>query len=248
MPGNFGRHVASEILTKAETFIANAKDAEVWGALSDPIKGRMTHADLAKGKKLHDAAKEAKAGSEGHAGDTAEPTHEADSAEVAAHAWLHNQLVHARGLLHETQDTASLAALDKALSKSKSRAAGAANVRAYVKLVETKDVVGTALSAAYASTKVRDAILKDGLHLADAVDAAIPGPNAAKGTKKGATAGKNTAIDKLARWLHRWSLVAQDVASPAGLTKLGLDGARHHPAHRSAHPAAAGTKVATPTS
>ncbi|MBI3724243.1 hypothetical protein HY251_09865 [bacterium] len=245
MPHKFGRHVAGEIVIQATKFIENAKDPLVWSALTDKVTGRFSEADLEKGKKLLKAATEAQATSEKHKGDTLVPTHEADDAQTAADKWLHNQLAHARGLLHEMKDTKTLEALDEALSNSKARGAVSKNVRAYVKLVEAKDVTGAALSASYLDKHSRDAILKDGLHLADALDAKIAAPAAAKGSKGEATATKDDSTDDLARWLRRWSLVAHDVVSHAGLVKLSLDTARHHPAHRKGHPAVTGKPAPT---
>ncbi len=148
------------------------------------------------------------------------------------------QLAHARGLLHEENNDAALDALDAALTEGKGRAILAANVRAYVKLVKGDDATGEALSASYHDSRSRDAILKDGLHLADAVDALAGGTGAAVGVRSDATAAKNTELDALARWLRRWSLVAHRVVGAAGLAALGLGSARHHPAHQEQHPAA----------
>ena len=132
---------------------------------------------------------------------------------------------------------ATLAAFDALFPPGRGHEAHAANVHAYAKAARAGDALGKAIAATYASPKSRDAILKDGEHLAAALEAQLGNVGAAQGAGKTATAEKDASIDALARWLHRWSLVAHRVCSPASLSALGLASARHHPEHRAHHPA-----------
>ncbi len=236
MPHNFGRHAASEVVEKAKVFIDQANNPAVWLALSDPHRGRMTSADLAEGKKRLATATGAIAGSQQHAAATKEPALKIDSADEAASSWLADQLVHVRGALHESGDEPSVAALRQILAPGESHQTHAANIRAYANAAKASDTLGKAITATYTSSKARDAILKDGLYLAAALEAELGEVGAAMGARKEATSAKDQAVDALARWLRRWSLVAHRVCTPAALSALGLASARHHPEHRPHHP------------
>lgn len=237
MPHNFGLHVASEVVEKATAFENHVHDAGVWRELSDPHRGRMTKADADEGKKRLAAAVASLAKRQQAGGLTHEPTSRIDSADEACAHWLADQSVHVRGALHEAGDRATLAAFDALFASSRGHQAHVDDVRAYAKAARAGDALGKAISATYSSPKARDAILKDGEHLADALAAQLGDVDAARGAGKTATTEKDAAIDALARWLHRWSLVAHRVCSPASLSALGLASARHHPEHRAHHPA-----------
>lgn len=239
MPHNFGIATANEVTEQAKHFLAHVHDAAIWSALRDPLRGRMSDADVKKGKTLLDEATTAKSTSASHAGDVHGAALVVDDAAAAAEHWLADQTVHARGKLEEDGDEAALDALGKVRSGGEGHAAIAQHVRNYIQLAEREDAIGEAIRSSYVDAKSCKAILKDGAHLADAVDAATPKTHAAKGTRSEATKGKDAAIAALARWLHRWTGVAHRVLSATQLATVGLDRGRHHPAHRASHPGAA---------
>jgi hypothetical protein len=251
MSTRFGEHAASDVVTQANTFVTHIEDPDIWRSMHDPVRGRMKPADVTQGRTLLTAARAALAESENRKGDTLEPTHTLDVAESAAHDWLVDQLTHARGLLRLRADATSRDALSASQVHSEARDSVAKNIRAFIALAGRDDNVGHAVSASYPDHRVRDAIFRDGEHLAAAVEAAVGQPASAVGDRHAATVAKDDAVDQLARWLHRWSDVARRVIDGAGQQKLGIAHGRHHPAHRPHHPAAApptAAPAATPSS
>lgn len=225
---HFGRIVANEVFAQSTKFLAHVEDPPIWASMSEPTRGRMTKNDVLAGRTLLAAAQAAMSSSAAHAGDTHAPTHAVDDAEHAALGWLHDQLAHVYGALHEKRADAELAAVRKTFDEREGHAHTAADVRAYVKLARKDDAVGKAVSATYVDMQTRDAILAAGEQLAAALDAGIAGPAAAAATKETATSEKERAVDALARWLYRWSLVAHRVVGHDGLVALGLATTRHH--------------------
>jgi hypothetical protein len=246
MSHSFGRAAANEVTQQANDFLHHVHDADIWAAMHHPIRGRMSDADVKRGKDLLAAASSAKSSAASHAGDVHGAALVVDDASTAAEHWLADQTTHARGALLEAADEGALAALDNVRSSGEGYAAVAQSLRNYIDLARRDDAIGHAISASYVDKKSRDAILKDGAHLAEAVDAATPKTGEAKGARSAATHSKDDAVATLARWLHRWTLVAHRVLSAHQLSKVGLDHARHHPAHRPSHPAAVPTAPAAP--
>ena len=241
MPHKFGIASANEVTEQAKNFLAHVHDPAIWSALHHPIRGRMGEPDVKRGKDLLAEATSAKSTATSHAGDLHGAALVVDHAATAAEHWLADQTVHARGKLVEDGDETALAALDKVRSGGEGHAAIAQHIRNYVELANRADAIGEAIRSSYVDDKSRKAILKDGSHLADAVDAATPKTGEAKGTRAGATTGEDEAVARLARWMHRWATVAHRVLSATQLTTVGLDHGRHHPAHRASHPAAVPT-------
>lgn len=244
MPHKFGIATANEVTEQAKNFLAHVHDPAIWSAMHHPVRGRMSDADVKRGKELLAEATSAKSAASSHAGDVHGAVLVVDHAATAAEHWLADQTVQARGKLVEDGDGAAIAALDAVRSGGKGHGAIAQHVRNYVELATRADGVGKAIRSSYVDDKSCKAILKDGAHLADAVDAATPKTVEAKGTRASATSGKDDAVARLARWMLRWASVAHRVLSAAQLTTVGLDHGRHHPAHRPSHPAAAPTAPA----
>lgn len=236
MSQHFGRTSAREVVQQATAFLAHVEDAPIWASMSEPTRGRMRQPDVARGRALLASAQAALSNSAAHAGDTQPTTHVIDDADQAARAWLHDQLAHVYGALHEAGDDTSLAVVRHALGDSEAHAQVAVDLRAYVALARRDDAVGRAIAATYPDAETRDHVLADGEHLADAVASALPGTGAARATRRGAVEDKEAAFDALARWLHRWSLVAHRVVGHEGLVALGLASTRKHAAKRAPAP------------
>jgi hypothetical protein len=237
MPHRFGTHEASEVITLATTFLAHVESPAIWPSISNKNRGRMTHDDVAKGRALLAVAKAARTEQQAQKGASVVETHRLDQADQAAHDWLEDQLTHARGAFAEAHDRASRALLDGKFSHRAGHLDVARDVRTYIQLVAEADALGHALAATYVDAKSRAAILKDGAHLADAVEAEVAAPAAAVGAGVAATANKEDAILSLSGWLTRWTGVARRVVGASDQHTLGIVSARHHPAHRDAHPA-----------
>ncbi len=252
MARHFGRQSASEVVKQAGAFLDHIHDNKIWSAMSDPLHGRMTANDVKKGNELLKAAKEERATATAHAGDAHEPAHLTDSAESAARDWLTTQMEHVRGWIHEHADAAATAALRTSFGQNDAQATLVSDIRAYVKLAadvakgEEDTNLRKAIRASYTNDKARHAVQKDGEHLADALEHVIGSADAAIATRVEATAHKDAAVEALSRWMFRWTRTARRTVGHEALHALGLASARHHPAHRAKHPAAAEPAPAPP--
>jgi len=238
MPHKFGLHFAREVIEQGTTFTEHATDDIVWPSLSDSKDGRMTKADIAEGKHYLAGANAAMA-AHGHNTGFHDVTYVVDSADDACVSWLHLQAAHVRRYLVNHKLDALVTTFNNKFTQSESHQSHVQNVGTFIALAKADDDLGKAATAALGGPHIRDAHLKDGKYLADALAHQITSEGAAKGAGVAATTGKDEAIDRLARWIHGWSLVAHRVCSPGALSALGLAGARHHPEHRKKHPAGA---------
>lgn len=240
----YGRHSADEIVKQAGTVLQHIHETSIWSVMGSPNAGRMTEADVRRGRTLHRDAMAAQTTSTTAGTDITEETHVLDDAFTAAEAWLADQIIAVHGVTHESGDDDARDAFDAALSGGHAQATTVTKMNSFIALAKdpTKDDPDTSVRKlvreAYTDDKSRHAILKDGAHLAAELSENVGAPAAAIGARKKATSSKDDAIAQLTRWLHRWVTVARHHLSEPDLTTLGLASARHHPEHRPKHPAA----------
>lgn len=251
MEHKFGVHTADEVVGQATKVVAHIRDKEIWAVMGSPTRGRMTAADVHRGEHLLANAKAARAASAGAAADVHADTHLVDDAETAATRWLQDQIIAVHGLAHESAATDAVAGFDTALAGGHAQSSTVARIRAFIALAADAGAADDTATRklvrdSYADAKSRHAILKDGEHLAAALEAVVGSPAAARGERKAATGSKDESCAALARWINRWARVAHHHLSDDALAKLGLLGSRHHPAHRPKHVAGDAPAVPPP--